>query len=232
MYADYKQVGDELWERFNAPKELQAWYYSKANDGLYELQNFTETESVYWEMASLYKDLFVTFAVDDEKGFLYQISADGDNRVLKKGKPQWNALEGSVSKNARVLSRKDAERMEDNWAEPFWATHNLDMSDVDYDLYSSPERTLSIQISEGKLTFAGQDFGEACEVINGKDEYEFWYHLDEENTHLLLVQLRLKHSIRNKLITILKNEFGSDDGSVKFKVFCDEIGVDCQFSLY
>lgn len=24
MYADYKQIGDELWERFNAPKELQA----------------------------------------------------------------------------------------------------------------------------------------------------------------------------------------------------------------
>lgn len=108
--------------------------------------------------------------------------------------------------------------------------HNLDMSDAVYDLYSSQERTLSIQINEGKLTFAGQDFGEACEGINGKYEYEFWYHLDEENTHRLLVQLRLKHNLRNKLSTILKSEFGSDDGSVKFKAFCDEIGVDCQFS--
>ena len=232
MYADYKMVGEELWERFNAPKELQAWYYSKVNDGLYELQNYPETESVYWEMVSLFKDLFVTFAVDEEKGLLYQLCADGDNRVLKKGKLQWNELEGNVSKNARVLPRKDAERMEDNWAEPFWATHDHDLTDADYTLFSSPERALSIQVQEGKLTFSGHDFGETCKSINGKDEYEFWYNLDEDNTHRLLVQLRMKHNLRNRLSTILKNEFGSDDGSVKFRAFCDEIGVECQFDSY
>ena len=137
MYADYKQVGEELWERFNAPKELQAWYYSKVIDGLDELQDYPETESVYWEMVSLFKDLFVTFAVDDEKGLLYQLCADGDHRVLKKGKPQWKELEGNVSKDARVLSRKDAERMEDNWAEPFWAVHELDLSDATYEVFRS-----------------------------------------------------------------------------------------------
>ncbi len=34
MYVDYKRVGEELWERFNAPKAQQAWYYSKIQDGL------------------------------------------------------------------------------------------------------------------------------------------------------------------------------------------------------
>lgn len=47
LYRDYKIVGDELWQRFNAPKEMQAWYYSALNDGLYELQNFPETADIY-----------------------------------------------------------------------------------------------------------------------------------------------------------------------------------------
>ena len=183
-------------------------------------------------MVALYKDLFVTFAVDEEKGLLYQLAADGDNKVLKKGKPRWNDLDCSVSKKASVIPRKTAERIEDNWAEPFWETHRRDLTDIDYELYSAPDRNLSIRINEGRLTFVGQDFGIACEPVNGKDEYEFQYALDEDNTHRFLVQLRLKHSLRNKLSTILKNEFGNDDGSVKFKAFCDEIGVVYTFSSY
>jgi len=42
----------------------------------------------------------------------------------------------------------------------------------------------------------------------------------------LLVQLRLKHGTRNKLSTIFKNEFGADDGAVKFIEYCDKIGVE------
>ena len=232
MYADYKRIGDELWRRFHAPKQLQAWYYSKVNDGLYELQNDADTEDVYWEMVALYKDLFVIFAVDEEKGLLYQLGADGDNHVLKKGSPQWNVLEEKVSGKAKALPRKDAERMEDNWSEPFWKRHDRDRTDADYDLFLSEDRCLSLQIREGKVTFVGQDFGEACASVNGKDEYEFRYRLDEENSHRLLVQLRLKHGLQKELRTVLKDEFGGDDGSVKFKEFCNEIGVDCWFSSY
>ena len=65
-------------------------------------------------------------------------------------------------------------------------------------------------------------------MMNGTQEYEFHYLLDADATHRLLVQLRLKHGTRNKLSTILKNEFGADNGSVKFKVYCDEIGVDAR----
>lgn len=228
LYRDYKSVGEELWERFNAPKEMQAWYYSALNDGLYELQNFPETADIYWEMTALYKDLFVAYFVDDNKGMLYQISDDGNHVVLKKGKPQWNAFEGKVPKKARRVERKEAERIEDNWAEPFWAVHELDLSDAVYELYKSDNRYLFIDIKDGELVFTGEDCGEACEMMNGTQEYEFHYTLDADNTHRLLVQLRLKHGTRNKLSTIFKNEFGSDDGSVKFKNYCDEIEVDAK----
>ena len=39
----YKEIGDNLWERFNAPKEMQAWYYSGLVDAMYEMQNYPET---------------------------------------------------------------------------------------------------------------------------------------------------------------------------------------------
>ena len=123
MQTDYKQIGEELWSRFNAPKHLQAWYYSKLCDGLAELQDFSETEDVYWEMTRLYKDLFVSFYVDEEEGRLYQQSVSGEGYVLKKELPRWDPLEENIPRKARLISRKDAERMEDNWAEPFWAVH-------------------------------------------------------------------------------------------------------------
>lgn len=119
MLRDYKMIGDELWKRFNAPKDYQAWYYSNLNDGLAELQTYPETVDIYWEMTNLYKELFVIYLVDDSKGLLYQLSANGEHYILKKGKPQWNKLEGNPSKKARLIGRKQAERIEDNWAEPF-----------------------------------------------------------------------------------------------------------------
>lgn len=222
MYADYKQVGEELWARFNAPKELQAWYYSKVIDGLDELQNYPETESVYWEMVSLFKDLFVTFSVDDEKGLLYQLCADGDHRVLKKGKPQWKELEGNVSKDVRVLSRKDAERMEDNWAEPFWAVHELDLSDATYEVFRSDNTFFFVEIKDGEILFRGDL------IDDNQFDREIAYHLNNDNARRLLVQLRLEYSTRNKLSTIFKKEFGTEDGAMRFIKFCEEHGVEFQ----
>lgn len=67
MLSDYQRIGDELWERFNAPKHMQAWHYSKLNDALEELQDYPETAPAYWEMTALYKDLFNAYFVDDKK---------------------------------------------------------------------------------------------------------------------------------------------------------------------
>ena len=74
-----------------------------------------------------------------------------------------------------------------------------------------------------------EDYGKECESINGKNEYEFSYSLDEECTHRFLVQLRMKNGIDNSLEYILKQEFGKDQGPNIFKNFCDEISVFTQF---
>ena len=59
MLTDYNAIGEDFWNRFNAPKHLQAWYYSNLCDGLEELQDYENTKAVYAEMMQLYKDLFV-----------------------------------------------------------------------------------------------------------------------------------------------------------------------------
>lgn len=228
MRIDYKFLGDELWDRFNAPKEFQAWYYSKLTDGLAELQTYPETADVYWEMISLYKDLFVTYLIDDNRGFLYQIGADGECYMLKKGKPHWNPLTVKPSKKARQIERKEAERIEDNWAEPFWDVHELDLSDAVYEIYKANDHYIFIDIKDGELLFNGEGYAGTTSSTDEFLPYDFLYHLDNEATHRLLVQLRLKHGTRNKLSTIFKNEFGCDDGPMKFKNCCDEIGVDLQ----
>lgn len=219
MYNDHKLIGDELWERFNAPKHLQAWYYSKLNDGLWELQNYPETADVYWEMTGLYKDLFVDFFVDDDKGILWQISADGETHVLKKGKPQWNVVETKVSGKARSCTRKEAERIEENWAEPFWKVHELDLSDATYEVFKSGNTVLFIEIKNGEVMYRG-DLTEDSQF-----DREIAYHMDSDNTHRLLVQLRMKHGTRFKLSTVFTKEFGSEDGAMAFINFCKEHNI-------
>lgn len=223
MLIDYKRIGDELWERFNAPKHLQAWYYSKLNDGLYEMQNYPETADVYWEMTALYKDLFVEYFVDENKGVLYQISADDESVVLKKGKPQWNPLEGNVPKKARSITRKEAERIEDNWAEPFWAVHELDLSDATIEIYRGETQFLFVEIKDGEILFRGE-FNEA--TATGVLTQEIAYSMDRDNSHRLLVQLRLKNGTRNKLSTVFKKEFGFDGGAESFVAFCKDHGIE------
>jgi len=219
MLRDHRSIGDELWERFNAPRHMQAWYYSKLSDALSELQNYPETADVYWEMTALYKDLFVTFYVDEDRGLLYQISDDGESVMLKKGKIQWKALEGKVSKKARQIERREAERLEDNWAEPFWAVHELDLSDAVYEIYRTDEHYVFIDLKNGELGLYAE---------HSLDGFTCENHclLEAEQARKLLVQLRMKHGIRNKLSTIFKHEFGVEGGWVKFKEYCDEIGVE------
>lgn len=115
MYRDYQKVGDELWNRFNAPKHLQAWYYNGLVDGLAELQEYTETADVYWEMNALYKDLLVDFLLDSENEMLYQISANGEGYVFRKGTPGWEPLAGAIPETAQLIGRREAERIADNW---------------------------------------------------------------------------------------------------------------------
>lgn len=228
MARDYAELGNQLWERFNAPQHMQAWYFSHIEDHLKEFQDYYDTKDCYWEYNRLFKDLFVIFLVDEEKGLLYQLCADGRDYVLKKGKPEWSPLEGNVSKKAVPIERRHAERLEDNWAEPFWEKHAQDMQDGFYVLYDASDRGVAVAMEEGCMTLMvrnGEAFGDADDEKAG---FAPVHCLDEDRTHYVLKQLRLAHSLRNKLTTILAKEFGSDDGAVRFKKYCDALGVACE----
>lgn len=213
LWADYKNIGDALWERFNAPKEMQAWYYSGLVDAFCEMQNYPETQELYWEMNSLYKDLFVSFYIDEEKGLLYQADVGGELHVLKKGKPEWKVQNAPVPKKAQIIHRKYAERVEDNWNDPFWEAHHSDMMDGEYVLHPDEEHPTIFAILDNTAS-----------IYNG----EIIYELDESDTQRFLVQLRLKYSARNKLQTMLEKEFGGEDAMEKFKSFCAAVQVEVQ----
>lgn len=228
MNTDFKAVGDELWGRFNAPKHMQAWYYSEVTDGLSELEGYTDTADAYWEMLGLFKDLFVDFLVEEDKGILYQLGAEGSGYILTKGNPQWQALDCPIFDTARLISRKDAERIEDTWSEQFWRTHDLDLSDAVYQLYLDNKRGLFIEIKDSTLVFNGEDTNAGNISLDAERPLDVHYLLDAEQTHRFLVQLRIQHGTRNKLSTILKKEFGSYEGAQAFLDYCDDIDIDVQ----
>ena len=72
LVADYAQIGNELWKRFNAPPEKQAWYYGSIQDALYDMQGNPECAPVYWEMVGLYKEIFVDLYCDRREGKLHE----------------------------------------------------------------------------------------------------------------------------------------------------------------
>lgn len=229
IYRDYKDVGNDLWNRFHAGAEKQAWYYGKMIDALYELQQYAETKDFYWEMLGLYKDVFVIFSLDEKEGVLYQENIVGEKYRLEKVKMQWTVFDGVTPERVIVVNRKYAEQLEDNWNETFWELLKKDLPNGSYSLYFSDFRSLKVSMADGQLTFSGSDYGKECEAMNGKDEYEFHYSLDEENTYILLIQLRNKYGIRYKLETVLKKEFGDADGSVRFEQLCKEHGITYKF---
>ena len=77
------------------------------------MQNYMETAEVYWEMVGLYKDLFVTFYIDEKTDRIYQSCADGTCFVLAKHDLLWKPAE--LTDGLPVVPRNLAERIEDNW---------------------------------------------------------------------------------------------------------------------
>ena len=134
---DYAAHGDDLWTRFNAPKEKQAWYYDGIMDALYDLQYNPQCEKAYWELTGLFKDVFVKYYLDKKNDVIYQASDNGVIFYLKKGSPVWNdaiaELTDSISEDiladnkphfydvnpipvdAELITRKEAELTEDIW---------------------------------------------------------------------------------------------------------------------
>lgn len=113
LWKDYRYCGEELWERFNAPKEKQAWYYGSMQDKLWDMQKYMETAEVYWEMVGLYKDLFVEFYIDENTDTIYQNCADGTCYALERATCEWHLAK--LPEGLPVAERHLAERIEDNW---------------------------------------------------------------------------------------------------------------------
>ena len=54
MLYDYQNIGEKLWERFNAPKEKIAWYYK----GIVEALSALEDYDMYQELKATVQKIF------------------------------------------------------------------------------------------------------------------------------------------------------------------------------
>ncbi len=114
--ADFRKLGDELWTRFNAPVEQQSWYYSEIQDALLSMQGSEDTRDVYWEMVTLYKDVFVRYYVNGLGNRLYQYARHGELYMLARGDPIWRPASEIRADEALIsLPRLQAEATEDEW---------------------------------------------------------------------------------------------------------------------
>ena len=228
MALDYARVGEKLWNRFNADVSRQAWYYGGIQDALYDMQTYPECAAVYWEMVALYKDLFVHFYLDVPSETLYQVCQDGTRFCLKKGNPEWKIAATNPPSTTVCIDRKHAEKTEDNWSAPFWDQHERDMQNAEFSLYISKRRCLDLFIQNRSLTLHCEDFGPECEVMSGKDTYEFYYQLTEDGTHRFLTQLRMETDSNTPLGELLKLHFGEDNGPRRFEAFCERNLIEYQ----
>ena len=143
---DFRNLGDKLWERFNAPAEKQAWYYGGIDDALSSLQH-TDCKDVYWEYVGLFKDVFVKYYLDKNAETLHQVCLSGEHYCLRKSLPEfWVSYEEYIAQEVSAqidpfkkttyemrryystrlsagdmtqLSRKLAEHIEDEWCGQF-----------------------------------------------------------------------------------------------------------------
>ncbi len=221
--ADYEAIGDKLWERFNAPREMQAWYYSMLDDALTDLSEFSDTADAYWEYNSLFKAVFVKFYRHGET--LYQTCLDGTVFCFRKDLPRWRIVEGEIPEGAREMSRFAAEKLEDAWTDGIFFGHDFiesDLEDAVYNTYSSDVRSVSVKIENKKLTLSCEDSGDDCEYVSGDDEYELHYQLDEDNTRKFIEILRAGYNnyTADDFGAIIRTFFGKDSGPVTFERLC------------
>lgn len=225
---DYEKLGEELWPRFNAGMEKQAWYYNEMLEALSELQWNEETAAVYEEMRNLYKDVFVIYLADEKKGMLYQINTGGIALCLKKGNPEWKPFEGKLPKDLQILSREQEEWLENRWNEPFWKAVEKDLQDGKYQSAEDSEGadkaktgTWIVGFSNGEMAFSGAMAGKAP----GSGPL---YTLDESSTSWLLTRLRMEFGIRRKLEDVIEKAFGGKDPELRFHQYCDKIGIELE----
>lgn len=114
IYADYQEIGDKLWDRFNAGRSDQIWYYNAVLDEMEEFQYDESTRAAYWEATELFKDLFVKYYIDAKADKIWQICED-DGWVFTKKTLDWQPTNEPPSADAVEETRAMAETLEDHW---------------------------------------------------------------------------------------------------------------------
>ena len=214
QWADYQEVGEALWKRFNAPKEKQSWYYSARLDAFDDMMGDECAENFYWEAQALYKDIYVAFYMDTEDGMLYQESAHGEKYCLPFNTVQWQEYDGEIPKSCVRIVRTLAERLEDNGSASFWMCHTCDCDDARYMLREDGSFIHTVVVEDGNVFF----------LIEGENQdgaiYGYWF--DDMNTKRFFVQLRIVYGIESCLSNVLKTAFGGADGISRLLAFCNK----------
>lgn len=206
MARDYKELGDALWLRFNAPKEKQAWYYNGMLDALTELAEYTETADFYQELVELYKDVFVLYKISPDYERLYQANTFGEAYCLTKGSPLWQPVNYRFRNEDIPLTRKEAESLQEKWYDLFLQAVEQDLANGTYPLFSTPMQQFTISIADACLKFTAVENGVA-DVMT----------LNEDDTYSLLSQLRATYNTATPLAQILLKTFGHPEGALQFR---------------
>lgn len=233
IYFDLQQQGEELWNRFNAPKDQQSWYYSAAQDALKEMQNYDDTADIYWEMVSTYKDIFVTFWSDESFSCIYQ-SADAGTYVICKDEPVWLEFDGELPENLIKITRQQSEQMEAEWLTAY-ILHigKKDLADGMYDIYeehgSDNSRKLSVSVSGTKIQFNCFDTSIYVDENGQPQGSRFYYALDRKESSIFAKMLRTQYGAGRTFGELLEDAFGQHDGPLKFKAFCEAFNLGYTF---
>lgn len=224
QWADYQKVGESLWERFNAPKEKQSWYYSARLDAFDDLMDDECAAKFYWEAQALYKDIYVDFYMDSENSMLYQKSAHGEGYCLMFNTVQWQRYDGEIPKSCVRIVRALAERLEENDSAAFWMRHTCDCTDARYLLGVDSGYIHTFALENGNIFFFIEK--------EDQDEAVYTYWFDEINARRLLVQLRIEYEVEMSLSDALKKAFGGVNIISRLLAFCNKNQVEYKNFVY
>lgn len=233
IYADLKEMGEELWSRFNAPKSEQSWYYSAVQDALKEMQNYEDTADIYWEMVTTYKDIFVTFWADEGFTRIYQ-SADAGTYVIYKNEPTWIEYEEKLPEGLMKITRQQSEQMEAEWLTAYiMQIGKKDLADGIFDIYeehgTENSRKLSVFVSGAKIQFNCLDTGIYIDENDNPQGSRFYYALERKESSIFAKMLRTQYGAGKTFGELLRDAFGQHDGPLKFKAFCEAFNLGYTF---
>lgn len=217
IYRDYVKIGEKLWERFNAPAEKQAWYYSEVQDTFYDFQDIPEIAPLYWEMVNTYKDVFVKYYYDKREGKIYQRARYGYVSYHRLDVPGWIQTHEDIDWDKLVLiERYQAEKAEDNGNDYFWEVIRDDVLDDEFSFASFSGYNIDCKFEDGDFSMSAP--------AKGSPDIIRTYKLGSEEAVKMCMHLRRKYGLDNSIAYLLELEFMYADIDEHFPELVEEIG--------